>query len=91
MATKIETWTIVTLQGFLGQQSSVSGQAIGVGDSVQVVIWETATGGLVSAPAKDRMGTGSLSATIPEQVVGPDGAITVPYAGRMRFWGRKAI
>ena len=76
------------MQGTFGRQGPVSTQAIGVGDSVQVVIWEAAAGGLFSAPANDRIGPGSRSATIPEQVVGPDGAVTVPYAGRVRVVGR---
>lgn len=84
----MEQWSAASLQGSFGQQRQVSTQAIGVGDSVQVVIWEAAAGGLFSAPANDRIGPGSRSAVIPEQAVGPDGAITVPYAGRIRVAGR---
>jgi polysaccharide export outer membrane protein len=76
------------MQGTFGRQGPVSTQAIGVGDYVQVVIWEAAAGGLFTAPAIDRVGSGSRSAVIPEQVVGPDGAITVPFAGRVRVVGR---
>jgi polysaccharide export outer membrane protein len=36
----------------------------------------------------DKFSTGSNSATIPEQIVGRDGAITVPYAGRVQVAGR---
>jgi polysaccharide export outer membrane protein len=36
----------------------------------------------------DRFSTGSKSATIPDQAVGRDGAISVPYAGRVRVLGR---
>lgn len=62
---------------------------IGVGDSVSVTIWEAASGGLFSGSlATDRFTAGSKSATIPDQVVGRDGAITVPYAGRIRVAGR---
>ena len=62
---------------------------IGVGDSVSVTIWEAASGGLFSGSiAADRFTTGSKSATIPDQVVGRDGAISVPYAGRIRVAGR---
>jgi polysaccharide export outer membrane protein len=58
---------------------------IGVGDSVTVTIWEAASGGLFSAPlVTDKISVGSNSAMIPEQVVGRDGGITVPYAGRDR-------
>lgn len=62
---------------------------IGIGDVITVTIWEAAAGGLFSAPlVTDRFSTGSKSATIPEQVVGRDGSITVPYAGRVRVIGQ---
>jgi len=61
---------------------------IGVSDSVTVTIWEAAAGGLFSAAVGDRTITaGSLTATIPEQVVARDGTIRVPYAGRIRVAG----
>jgi polysaccharide export outer membrane protein len=55
---------------------------------VLVVLGLAPGGGLFSAPSNDRIGPGSRSASIPEQAVGPDGAITVPYAGRVRVVGR---
>ena len=62
---------------------------IGVGDSVTVTIWEATSGGLFSAPiVADKIGAGSNSAMIPEQVVGRDGGITVPYAGRIHVAGK---
>lgn len=89
VVSKMETWSAASLQGTFGQQRPASGQVIGVGDYVQVVIWEAAAGGLFSAPANQLSGgAGSRTATIPEQVVGPDGAITVPYAGRVHVVGR---
>lgn len=64
---------------------------IGVGDAVSVTIWEASAGGLFSAPLmSDRFSTGSKSATIPEQIVGRDGSISVPYAGRIRVVGQNA-
>lgn len=64
---------------------------IGVGDEVRVTVWEAAAGGLFSgAPGLDRSGTGARSAIIPEQVVARDGAITVPYAGRVQVAGLSA-
>ena len=64
---------------------------IDVGDIVSVTIWEASAGGLFSAPlAGDKFTAGSKSATIPDQVVGRDGAISVPYAGRIRVTGRTA-
>jgi polysaccharide export outer membrane protein len=62
---------------------------IGIGDSVLVTIWEASAGGLFSAPlAGDKFTAGSKSATIPEQVVGRDGSISVPYAGRINVAGK---
>lgn len=84
----MEGWSAASLQGSFGQQVPASSQLIGVGDYIQVVIWEASAGGLFSAPVSDRIGAGSRSAIIPEQVVGPDGAVTVPYAGRVRVLGR---
>ena len=62
---------------------------VGIGDSVTVTIWEAAAGGLFTAPAvTNTISTGSNSATIPEQTVGRDGGITVPYAGRVHVAGK---
>ncbi|MFO1150441.1 MAG: polysaccharide biosynthesis/export family protein [Alsobacter sp.] len=64
---------------------------IGVGDALSLTVWEAGAGGLFSAPMlTDRFTSGSKSAQIPEQVVGRDGAITVPYAGRVQVAGRRA-
>jgi polysaccharide biosynthesis/export protein len=63
---------------------------IGVGDMVAVSIWEAGSGGLFSGPlVADRFSAGSKSALIPEQPVGRDGAISVPYAGRIPVAGRR--
>ena len=57
---------------------------IGIGDMITVTIWEASSGGLFSSPAAlEKLSAGANSATIPEQVVGRDGSITVPYAGRV--------
>lgn len=61
---------------------------IGVGDSIVVSIWEAAGGGLFSAAPNDQVSSGSRSVTIPEQIVGQDGAISVPFAGRIQVAGR---
>ncbi|MDI1286675.1 MAG: polysaccharide export protein [Reyranella sp.] len=87
---KLEGWTAVSMQGTFGRQQPFSTQTIGVGDSVQVAIWEAGPG-LFSPPvtANDRGGSGSRANTIPEQVVGGrDGAITVPFAGRVPVVGK---
>ncbi len=62
---------------------------IGVGDTVTVTIWEASSGGLFSAPlVTDKISVGSNTAMIPEQIVGRDGGITVPYAGRIHVTGK---
>ncbi len=62
---------------------------IGVGDAVSVTIWEASSGGLFSSASvvSTVPSAGSRSAMIPDQVVGRDGAITVPYAGRVHVAG----
>lgn len=64
---------------------------IGVGDGVVVSIWEAAGGGLFSASPSDHVATGSRSVTIPEQLVGQDGGITVPFAGRVPVAGHLPV
>jgi polysaccharide export outer membrane protein len=64
---------------------------IGVGDSLVVSIWEAASGGLFSSAPTDHVSTGSRSVTIPEQVVGRDGAISVPFAGRIAAAGHLPV
>lgn len=70
-----------------GDRRPPPSQRIGIGDTIQVTIWEAAAGGLFSSPAIDRNSTGARSAVIPEQVVARDGSITVPYAGRVQVAG----
>ncbi|HKS88894.1 MAG TPA: polysaccharide biosynthesis/export family protein, partial [Stellaceae bacterium] len=64
---------------------------IGVGDSVVVSIWEAAGGGLFGASPTDHVAAGSRSVTIPEQVVGQDGSITIPFAGQIKVAGRLPV
>jgi polysaccharide biosynthesis/export protein len=64
---------------------------IGVGDSVVISIWEAAGGGLFGASATDHVSAGSRSVTIPEQMVGQDGGISVPFADRVPVAGRLPV
>jgi polysaccharide export outer membrane protein len=61
---------------------------IGIGDAVSVTIWEAAPGGLFTGAKGGEAATGATSVTIPAQLVGQDGAISVPYAGRVPVAGR---
>ncbi len=61
---------------------------IGVGDTVVVSIWEAAGGGLFGSSPTESVSPGSRNVTIPEQVVGRDGVITVPFAGQVPAAGR---
>jgi polysaccharide biosynthesis/export protein len=61
---------------------------IGVGDAIVVSIWEAAGGGLFGASPTDHVSSGSRSVTIPEQIVAQDGAISVPFGGRIQVAGR---
>lgn len=76
-----------TFSTSFGRREAAPNQRIGVGDVVSVSIWEAAAGGLFSQSGSDKNSSGARSANIPEQVVGRDGAITVPYAGRIRVVG----
>ena len=72
-----------------GDRNISAEPVIGIGDSVSVTIWEASAGGLFSAPLlSDKISAGSNSAMIPEQTVGRDGGITVPYAGRIHVAGK---
>jgi polysaccharide export outer membrane protein len=72
-----------------GDRNISAEPVIGVGDSISVTIWEASAGGLFSAPLiSDKISAGSNSAMIPEQTVGRDGGITVPYAGRIHVAGK---
>ena len=79
-----------SLRGHFGDNKPAPDQRIGVGDVLQVTIWEAGAGGLFSAPAFDRLTPGSRTASIPEQIVARDGAITIPYAGRIQVAGMTA-
>jgi len=64
---------------------------IGIGDAVVVSIWEAAGGGLFTASPTDHVSAGSRSVTIPEQIVGRDGGISVPFADRVPVAGRLPV
>lgn len=76
-----------TLEGLAAISSDAPNNQIGAGDAVAVSIYQA--GGMVSfTPGSD---TGSISEgatqVLPHLVVGEDGAVMVPYAGRVRIAG----
>jgi polysaccharide biosynthesis/export protein len=77
-----------SLIGTFGDYRPAQEQRIGVGDAVQITLWEAGPGGLFSSPVVDRNSAGTRSAVIPEQVVARDGSITVPFAGRIGVTGK---
>lgn len=68
------------------------GTVVGVGDALEVTIWEAPPATLFGGAAYDtRIGTGISAArsnAFPELLVGPDGAVAVPFAGRVQASGR---
>ena len=68
------------------------GTTVDVGDSVEVSIWETPPATLFGGAVSDtRIGTSIGTArptTLPELLVGPEGTISVPFAGAVPARGR---
>jgi polysaccharide biosynthesis/export protein len=78
-----------SLYGTFGDYGPPPGQTIGVGDMLQVTLWESYGGGLFSTQSTDLNTTAGLHSLLtPEQTVGRDGEITVPFAGRVPVVGQ---
>ena len=75
-----------SLYGKFGDYRGALEQRIGVGDTVGITVFEAAGGGLFSQ-ASSGGASGSHTAVFPKQIVQQDGAITVPYAGRVKVDG----
>jgi polysaccharide export outer membrane protein len=72
--------------GFGGGRGGAPSLPLGVGDVVQVSIFESQAGGLfVPNEAGSRPGN---FVSLPNQTIDRDGTISVPYAGRIRAAGR---
>lgn len=66
--------------GSFPEHGGAADPRIGVGDFLSVTIWEAASGGLFSAPVvAGQFSTGSKSVSLPDQAIGRDGRISVPY------------
>jgi polysaccharide export outer membrane protein len=64
---------------------------IGLGDTISISIWEAAGGGLFGTSAVAGVTTGSRNVTIPDQVVGADGGVSVPFADRVPVARRTTV
>lgn len=80
-----------TFASVLGNVQPV-GTVVGVGDALEVTIWEAPPATLFGGAAYDtRIGTGISAArsnALPELLVSPDGTVAVPFAGRVQASGR---
>lgn len=73
-------------QGFGGGRGSAPALPLGVGDVVQVSIFESQSGGLfIPTDAGSRPGN---FVSLPQQTIDRSGSVSVPYAGRVRAVGR---
>ncbi len=70
-----------------GSSKDASASLIGIGDTVQISIWEAGSGGLFSATSAVQASGSSSAAQIPPQLVTADGTIAVPFIGRIKAAG----
>lgn len=79
--------TVHSLQGgFGGGRGGAPSLPLGVGDVVQISVFESQAGGLfIPEDAGSRPGN---FISLPQQTIGKDGTITMPYAGRIRAAGK---
>ena len=82
----VANWHQPSLHAVYGDYRSAQVQRVGVGDSVQINIWEMGNSGLFEASVTGKSGT--RVGGIPEQVVARDGTVNVPYAGRIKVAGK---
>ena len=68
------------------------GTIVGIGDSLEVTIWEAPPAVLFGSGALDTRIQGAIQTSrpgsFPETMVGPSGAITIPFAGQVPAAGR---
>jgi polysaccharide export outer membrane protein len=82
-----------SLSASFGDYRPPANLTIGIGDGVALTIWEAGGDGLfASAPmiasASGVVSSGARGSGIPEQFVGEDGSVTVPFAGRVAIAGK---
>lgn len=84
----VQNWHRPSFSAVYGDYRAPKVQKVEVGDSVQINIWETGSGGLFAAPMNASVASGARTSTIPDQVVARDGSVNVPFAGRIRVAGK---
>lgn len=89
LAYAADTRTVASFGSFGAANNVAPNIPLGVGDVVQVSIFESQQGGLfIPADAGSRPGN---FVTLPSQTIGRNGSISVPYAGLVRASGRQTI
>lgn len=89
LAYAADTRTVASFGTFGAANNVAPNIPLGVGDVVQVSIFESQQGGLfIPADAGSRPGN---YVTLPSQTIGRNGSISVPYAGLVRAAGRQTI
>ena len=68
----------------LSLPEAARGGVIGIGDVLEITVFESDNGGLFTAPPESRLGN---AVSIPAQEVDRDGYVAMPYAGRVRASG----
>jgi polysaccharide export outer membrane protein len=78
-------------QALFGGGAAPPEPIIAVGDTILVSLWEAGGNTLFAPPATagGPVSTGAQPVNIPEQTVLPDGAISIPFAGRIPLLGRR--
>lgn len=67
------------------------GQIVGIGDVLQVTVWEAPPAVLFGAIAPPTSVETSRGTGLPDYVVGPSGAINIPFAGTVPVVGRTLV
>lgn len=83
------------VEGFAARfgDAALAPAVIGVGDGVVVDIWEAGSDTLFSARGSTATagGAAARNATLPEQTVGSDGTLQLPFVGRVPVAGHTAV
>lgn len=77
-----------SLANSFGADDAAPDLLVGLGDGVTVHVWEAGSTALFSGGAGVGSAESSRAGGVPEQIVGSDGTIFVPYAGRVQAAGR---